>query len=98
MRKKAWGTDHMMRSGKRSVDDWYPGVLVVPDNLDRESRSGITRNSWGGVHMLRTGKRSGQRQNWGQYFLRSLRNRAGPYIRGGKGTNFGGGHMMRTGK
>ena len=104
MRKKAWGTDHMMRSGKRSVDDWYPGVLVyqegeeVPDNLDREIRSGITRNSWGGVHMLRTGKRSGQRQNWGQDFLRSLRNRTGLDRRGGKGSYFGGGHMMRSGK
>ena len=88
----------MIRSGKRSVDDCNAGVLEdeeVPDNLDRESRSGITRNSLGGEHLLRTGKRSGQRQDWGP-FLRSLR--AGPYIRGGQGTNFGGGHMMRTGK
>ena len=78
----------MMMSGQKSVDDCNAGVLVyqedeeVPDNLDRERRSGITRNSLGGDHLLRRGKR----------------NRAGPYIRGGKGTNFGGGHMMRTGK
>ena len=93
MRKKAWGADHMMRSGKRS-DDHNPG----PDNLYRVSRSGISRNSWGGVHMLRTGKRSGQRQDWGQDFLRSLRNRTGLDRRGGKGSYFGGGHMMRSGK
>ena len=60
MRKKAWGTDHMIRSGKRHDDDWYPGVVVdqeVPDNLYRVSRSGISRNSWGGVHITHA-------QNW----------------------------------
>ena len=136
MRKKAWGADHMMRSGKRSEDEWYPIVLVVQDGVDgpdypagvvvhddypggvvdhdddypavvdhdgpgnvyRVSRSGITRNSWGGVHMLRTGKRSGQRQDWGQDFLRSLRNRTGLNRRGMKGSYFGGSHMMRSGK
>ena len=101
MRKKAWGTDHLIRSGKSDDDDWYPGVVVDqegPDNLYRVSRSGISRNSWGGVHMLRTGKRSGQRQDWGQDFLRSLRNRTGLDRRGGKGSYFGGGHMMRSGK
>ena len=110
MRKKAWGADHMMRSGKRHDDDWYPGVVVDhgddwypgvvvdqegPDNHNRVRRSGISRNSWGGVHMLRTGKRSGQRQDWGQDFLRSLRNRTGLDRRG---SYFGGGHMMRSGK
>ena len=107
MRKKAWGADHMMRSGKRSDDD-YPGGVVDhdddypavvdhdgPGNVYRVSRSGITRNSWGGVHMLRTGKRSGQRQDWGQDFLRSLRNRTRLDRRG---SYFGGGHMMRSGK
>ena len=95
MRKKAWGADHMMRSGKRSDDDYPDVVKNDPDNLHRVRRSGISRNSWGGVHMLRTGKRSGQRQDWGQDFLRSLRNRTGLDRRG---SYFGGGHMMRSGK
>ena len=108
MRKKAWGADHMMRSGKRSEDvvkegvdgPEYPGVVDHdgPDNVYRVRRSGISKNSWGGVHMLRTGKRSGQRQDWGQDFLRSLRNKTGLDRRGMKGSYFGGGHMMRSGK
>ena len=105
IRRRAWGRVHMMRSGKRSVQNTGNGNWV-PDERSADVGSGDETADLGidlealDNTKLRRVTRSGAagQQSWTQNFLRSLRNRSGLPRRGGRRSWFGGGHMMRSGK